>query len=137
MHSRWAVLDVKKMNKKILIISILAVLMLVTISLASATNTNTTNTEKKESPLWTIRTKRAISEKINNIIENIKTKFLGERIFFLPFIKYTPGNSRSDPLALTEHMTCSCTIPAMTCFFSGINDMCCTTAPLCWKRHGP
>ena len=71
------------MNKKILIGSILAVFMLVAISYATAVNNNT-NTEKKESPLYGIRTRRVISEKITNIVENIKTKFLRERIFFIP-----------------------------------------------------
>ena len=73
-------------NKKILIISILAVLTLVTISYASAmNNNNTTQVEKKESPLYKIRTRSVIREKINQILEHIKTKFLGERIFFIPY----------------------------------------------------
>ena len=57
--------------------------MLVAISYATAINT-TTNNEKKESPLYRIRTRRAITEKIGNIIEKVKTKFLGDRIFFVP-----------------------------------------------------
>ena len=69
--------------KKTAIIGFLAVLMLVTISFASAVSTNT-NTEKKESPLFRIRTKQSVGEKIGRIIENIKTKFIGDRIFFLP-----------------------------------------------------
>ena len=73
------------MNKKILLVSILAVFMLVAISYAAAVDTNTANTKRKESPLYKIRTGKAIAEKITNIIENIRTKFLGERIFFLPF----------------------------------------------------
>jgi len=72
------------MNRKMLIISILAFFMLVAISFASAVSTNTTNTGKKESPLWQIKKSMTIGEKIGNIIQNIKTKFLGERIFFLP-----------------------------------------------------
>ena len=74
-----------KMNKKILLVSTLAVFMLLTISFASAINTNNTDIQREESPLYRIRTSRAIKEKIPNIIENIKTKFIGERIFFLPF----------------------------------------------------
>jgi len=70
------------MKKKILITGILIVLMLVTISYATALNT--TNTENKESPLYRLRISMAIREKVENIIENIRTKFLGERIFFLP-----------------------------------------------------
>ena len=72
------------MNKKLLIVSILCVFTLVAISYASAINT-TTVIEKKESPLFGIRTRRAVREKIGEIIENIKTKYIGERVFFLPF----------------------------------------------------
>jgi hypothetical protein len=72
------------MKKKVVAISILAVLMIVAISYATAVNT--TNTEKKESPLYGLRTRRAITDKIGTILENIKTKFLGDRIFFLPYL---------------------------------------------------
>ncbi len=34
-----------------------------------------------------IRTRRAIVEKLGKIIENIKTKFIGDRLFFLPFLR--------------------------------------------------
>ncbi len=68
------------MNKKILIFGALAALMLVTITYASAVTT-TTQTTRKESPLFKIRTRLAIGDKI----QNLKTKFFGERIFFLPF----------------------------------------------------
>ena len=74
------------MNKKLVVVSILAVFTLVAISFASAVNTNTTNDiKKKESPLYKIRTSRAIGENLLKIIEYLKTKFLGDRIFFLPF----------------------------------------------------
>ena len=71
------------MNKKITIGSMFAVLMLVAISFATAINT--TDVGNKESPLYGLRTRLAIGEKISNIIENIKTKFLGDRVFFIPF----------------------------------------------------
>jgi hypothetical protein len=71
------------MDKKILILGVLVVLMLVTISFASAVTTNTQNT-RKESPLYNIRTKLAIGERIQNLKETIKAKFVGERLFFLP-----------------------------------------------------
>jgi len=81
------------MNKKILTISILAIFMLVTISFATAINTNTTNTQKRETPLFKIRTKRAIGERI----ENIKIWFIRNRIFRIPilytFYKYKSQNS--------------------------------------------
>jgi len=69
------------MKKKIAIISFLAVLFLISVSMASAINTADIKKEKKESPLFGIRTNRAISEKI----QNIKTKFFGNKLFFLPF----------------------------------------------------
>ena len=76
------------MNKKILVISILAVLMLVAISFSTAVSSNTTTTvKKKESPLFDIRARRAINEKFGEIIENIKTKYIGERLFFMPFTR--------------------------------------------------
>ena len=72
------------MNKKILAISTTAVFILVAIPFASAVNI-TTVVEKKESPLFGIRTRKAISGRIGEVIENIKTKYIGERVFFLPF----------------------------------------------------
>ena len=72
------------MNKKILLFSILAVFTIVSISYASAINT-TTPVKTKESPLFGIRGRRAIQEKIGDVLENIKTKYIGKRVFFLPF----------------------------------------------------
>lgn len=70
------------MNKKILIISIFAVFMLMAISFASAINFNTEKTVRtKESPLFRIWIRRAIREKIGDLIR----WFIGERVFFLPF----------------------------------------------------
>ncbi len=79
------------MNKKILVVSILAVFTLVAISFATAVSSNTAKSvEKKESPLYRIRTRRAIGERLGKIIDYIKTRFLGDRLFFLPFqwLKY-------------------------------------------------
>ena len=88
------------MNKKILTLCILALLMLVSISFVSSAELNT-NIEKKESPLFGIRTGRAISKNIKKIADNIITKLFGERAFFLPRalrnmdpypdVSYTPG----------------------------------------------
>jgi len=71
--------------KKLLIISILAVFMLVAISFATVVSSNTTTTKKKESPLFGIRTRLAIGERVQNLKENIKARFVGERMFYLPF----------------------------------------------------
>jgi hypothetical protein len=72
-----------KKIEKITIIAIFVILMLVMISYASAINTKT-NIEKKESPLFQVRTRAVNGEKIIDILDNIKTKFLGERLFFIP-----------------------------------------------------
>ena len=61
------------MNKKILVVSIIAVFTLVAISFASAINT-TTPVKKKESPLFRIRNRRAIREKIGDLVR----RFIGE-----------------------------------------------------------
>ncbi|HEY0087969.1 MAG TPA: hypothetical protein VGB37_03950 [Candidatus Lokiarchaeia archaeon] len=98
------------MNKKILLFGIFAVLMLVTITFASAINTsNTTNIEKKESPLFKIRIRLAIGEKIGQIFENIKTKFLGDRIFIIPV-------ERLKNIIIYRNLLYSCTdCPDWTC----------------------
>ena len=74
---------VVKMKRKLRIGGIIVALMLVTI--AFSTVVNSTSDDQKESPLYKLRTRRAINEKIDDIIEDIKTKFIGERIFFIPF----------------------------------------------------
>jgi len=69
-----------------MLFSISAVFMLVAISLTSAVGSNETKTvvEKKESPLFGIRTRLAIGERLENLKEIIKTRFIGDRVFFLP-----------------------------------------------------
>ena len=59
--------------------------MLVTMSFVSVIGSSIEEKEAKESPLYKIRTKRSIGERIGSIIENIKTKFLGDRMFYFPF----------------------------------------------------
>ena len=80
------------MNKKLLLISFLTVFLLLTITFASAVNTSTP-VKNKESPLFGIRTRRAVKEKIGEVVENIKTRFIGERVFFLPFIWLRNNNN--------------------------------------------
>ncbi len=106
------------MNKKILIVCILAVFTLVAISFASAINT-TTPVKKKESPLYGIRTRRAIGERLGEIIDYIKTRFLGDRIFFLPF-QWIRDRIDDYQQPYTKGSTCSgpgvkCTIYQWTC----------------------
>jgi len=70
------------MNKKLLVVSILAVFTLVAISFATAVNSNTTTTvKKKESPLFGIRTGQAIGQKL----QDLNTRFIRQRVYFLPF----------------------------------------------------
>jgi len=69
------------MNKKILVFCILAVFMLLAITFASTVTSDTSKPNRKESPLFRIRTRQAIKEKIGKLL----TRFVGERIFFLPF----------------------------------------------------
>jgi hypothetical protein len=74
------------MNKKLLVVSILAIFMLVGISFATAINPDATTHQKKmESPLFKIRTRHALGEKLKEILKNLIIKFFGERRFFLPF----------------------------------------------------
>ncbi|HEY0087970.1 MAG TPA: hypothetical protein VGB37_03955 [Candidatus Lokiarchaeia archaeon] len=102
------------MNKKILLVSILSILMLVTISFASAINTENLNEVKnKESPLFKIRTRSAIGEKIGHIIKNIKAKFIGERIFFLPFQwlrSLNPNDYRNPNTYEKTNGYCTCSV---------------------------
>lgn len=82
------------MNKKILIVSILAVLMLVAISVVSAVSSNTVKpVEKKRVLLFETRAARAIGKNLGTMmIDYIKTKFFSERIFFSLF----PANGQND-----------------------------------------
>ena len=105
------------MNKKILVVSILAVFTLVAISFASAISSNTVKSvDKKETPLYGIRTRRAIGERLGEIIDYIKTKFLGDRIFFLPFqwLKLqgeNPWTIQNPPTFCPDASTCRWPLP--------------------------
>jgi len=76
------------MNKKILILSIFYVFMLLSISIVTAINIKDIDRDEvKISPLYKLRIKSAIAprEKLKNIFNNIKTKYLGEnRVFYIP-----------------------------------------------------
>jgi len=76
--------------KKIIIFGMLTTAMILTVSMVSAINTTNKNTQEEESPLYGIRTNRAISEKI----QNLKTKFFGDRLFFLP-IQLNSNNNQN------------------------------------------
>ena len=126
------------MNKKLLVVSILCVFAIIAISYASAINT-TTVIESKESPLFGIRTRRAIKERIGDVLENIKTKYIGERVFFLPFrwlrgreeslIRHQLGEKTGEVLISLCKDTCDMSYcgPEWTC----IVDPECYTYPPC------
>ena len=63
----------------------MVVFTLVAISFSTAVSSNTTTDEKRESPLFRVRARRAINERLDELKEIIKSKFIGERLFFLPF----------------------------------------------------
>ncbi len=83
------------MNKKIVLTAILASFILIGVGLVSAVNTQTKEKQKeldkKDSPLFKIRTGKAITEEkttVKNKIRNIITKFLENRIFLnFPVVK--------------------------------------------------
>ena len=94
------------MDKKITIIGCILIFILVTISFASAIETNT---EQKESPLYKLRTRRAIGEKINTIIENKKTRFLGDRTFFIPLsFLFRTDDPSPRGIFYTKSLNCDC-----------------------------
>ncbi len=113
------------MNKKILVVSILTIFMLMAITFATAIQT--TNTQKKESPLYKIRTRLAIGERILTLKETIKAKFLGERLFFLPF-QWLKDGHQSHRFETEKHATQVCpTCPGTVC----MTNICYETQCLC------
>lgn len=80
------------MKKKIITGSILTVFLMMTISFVSVVGTETSVTEKKESPLYSIRTKSVLGERLGGL----KSKLFGERMFFLPFLNNDMGLSIQD-----------------------------------------
>ena len=101
------------MKKKILLISTLAVFSMLIISFASAISTNTTNVERKESPLYRIRTINSVGVKLGDILHQIKTKFLGEKIFFLPTKWIASNSAQKDGPTDKGSISCdkACTVP--------------------------
>jgi hypothetical protein len=93
------------MKKKIIMTSILAVLMLVAISFSSAVGRDT-DVEKKESPLYRVRIKSAVGEKISGLLLNLRAKFFGQRLALqLPFRLF--GNFEYSLLTTHQWTDCS------------------------------
>ena len=120
------------MSIKITIIGCILLFMLVAISLASAIEINT-DLEKKESPLYRIRTRNAIGEKLTNIIETIKTKFLGDRIFFIPYLQNRYQHRGLFDKEWTDQIQCTFFGDGTTCYPHDDHTCyeCWTTGPTC------
>ena len=75
------------MNRKLYVMGIAVVFMLIAISFVSVVGSSGVKTVvgKKESPLYGIITEQAIGERLQGLKGNLKAKFVGERVFFLPF----------------------------------------------------
>jgi hypothetical protein len=101
------------MKRKILAGCILAV-FIITVSAITAIGLKTDADENKESPLYKIRTQKAISEKINSLVDSIKTKFLGERVFWVPLIQRFPVGTITPPPSIGSEGGKGC----LTCFFT-------------------
>ena len=85
-------------DKKIAIISSLAVFVLISVSFV-ATGITTTETTAKESPLYKIK----IRTKLGDKIKEIKTKFFSDRIFLkFPRIEYLIENDGLLPSAYEQ-----------------------------------
>ena len=93
--------------------SILAILMLVTISFTSAVSIRTADEDDKlGSPLFRVRARRAMEEKMDELKETIKAKFIGE-IVWLPFFTYkndinVRGLLAQKPPVTAGFLTCWC-----------------------------
>lgn len=97
------------MKKKVMIGSILAVFLIMITSIGSVMGSETETTETKESPLYKIRTKSAITEKVGILIENIKTRFLSEeRIVFVPLIENIFNRDEIGMKTFALTLVCSC-----------------------------
>ena len=126
------------MNKNIITLSVVSVFLLLAISFSAAVSSDITTTfKKRESPLFFIRTKRAIKTKIGTLMENIKAQFIGERVFFLPFQFLRDEDDISIRVRLAQKRTIDssawncegCTCVWWTCYtFCGQKETCYT-----WK----
>ena len=73
------------MSKRMLLLSILVTIMLLTLSLATIVSSNKkTSTKNKISPLFKIRTNKAVSERFSNIKDFITNFLSSRRLVFFP-----------------------------------------------------
>ena len=95
---------------------IAVVFMLIAISFVSVVGSSGVKTVvgKKESPLYKIRTNRAIRDKVGNIVENIKASFIRGRIFIVTLRSFAGYVHIQDGPTPAQRSIC-CTGNAPTC----------------------
>lgn len=96
--------------------------MLLAIAFASTVSSNTLKPAKKESPLFRIRTRQAIKEKIGNMMR----RFIGERVFFLPF-QWIKNKVNFQLYIKTFYYTCI----YQTCMYKTNDCITCWSPPSC------
>lgn len=120
------------MNRKIIMGCVFAVFMITAISLASAINSNKNVTERKDSPLFSIRTSAYMDE---NVIEK-SSKFIGgESNIFIPPLQ----KSSYVEYLINRWTTAMCTVECTQhpseyycCTYIGtVCPLCPTSGPIC------
>ena len=82
--------------------------MLVTISFSSVICADSEKEAAKESPLYKLRGKQALGERINNILKSIKSEFLGQRMFVFPLFRKNLEGSLLTTCFWTDCSTIGC-----------------------------
>ena len=107
------------MKRKIIVGCILAVFVILAVSTMTVIGSDI-KIENKESPLFRIRTSRAIEEKLGIILGNIKSKFFSEKLIFIPFLfkqRVNMDSQESEDFILTKFLTyCTLSKPD-TCYY--------------------
>ena len=107
---------------------------MMTLSFVSVIGSEAETTETKDSPLYRIRTEKAIGEKVSSLVENLKTKFLGERVFWVPLIQKFPAGTVREIQSIGSEggkgcMTCwaTCQIEISQCLIRTCTPLCVVT----------
>ena len=109
------------MNKKILIISLLTITMFIAISFASAVGSNTSKTlvKKENSPLFGIRTKKVIKDRL----EEIKTNYISDRLYLISFLKLVTNRYLKDKGTSMAVSSCCFTVVNPKCHQIVLKDL--------------
>jgi len=90
------------MNKKMVVGSLSIVLLIISLSFISVAISDTT--KQNESPLYKIRTKKAIGDNFRELMENIRSNYLDEKNFLIfSWLKFDEIDKISSP---TAHRSC-------------------------------